>query len=157
MLTRSGDVIGVTAKTRISVEVAVKHCSTVTSPKFPHRYFLGVKHEPAGASGTGVCVGSKRGCDLLLGHFTQVDGAGQPSLWGSVDTVTFICLESLGVKAPMSVPSMSRTVAYCSGVGAEVGCLAVRWKDKLFLPPPACPIPQTFPRGVCLAGWENGS
>lgn len=58
---RYGDLVGVTAQIRISTEVAVKHCPTGTSPEFIHRYFLGVKHEPADASGTGDVCGSETG------------------------------------------------------------------------------------------------
>lgn len=155
-MTRSGDVIRVTAKTRISTEMAVKHCSTVTSPEFPHRYFLGVNHEPAGASGIGVCVGSKRGCHLLLGilyRWVGLDNQAFRVLWALSSLSAWKAWES----RPTASPSTSKTVACCPRVGAEAGCLAVRWKDKPFLPPPACSVPQTIPRGMCLAGWEDGS
>ena len=68
---RSGDIIRVTAKTRISTEVPVKHCSTVTSPEFPDRYFLGVNHEPLVPQALGCVWGVKEAVTCSWGILYQ--------------------------------------------------------------------------------------
>lgn len=107
-----------TAKTRVSVEVAVKHRSTVTSPEFLHRYFLGVNHEPAGASGTGVCVGSKRGYHRSWGILPRWVGHNQAPLGFRRHCAPYL-LGKFGSQGPLQFPQHQglgqRLAAWLSG------------------------------------------